>query len=213
MLTKQENEKADKPEATIPGQFTGHSNDNMYEITASGDAEAESLYTSAVARLLNINDWGKIAGLVSAAFQLTDAGGNEVQRTVWENDFIRIDIPGPGSTAGEGYDWVRVERIDESEDHECNTAYVSITVRPSPSPTNDQPDTAHFFDEKATSTFIVRKDRNRVIAEIHGRNEESNRNTASKLDKLRNTVIAESAKSGFSDIQWKNLAKGLVSPA
>lgn len=212
MLTGEDTRKSEA-EKTVPKQVTGHSNDNAYEVTASNTSEADKLYSTAVDRLLNVNLWGEFAGLLSASFRLTDAEGNMVKRSVWENDFIRIDIPGPGTEAGEGYDWVQVERIDESEDHECDTAYVSITVRPASNPTNDKEETAHFFDEEATSTFIIRKDKMRVIAEIHGRNERANKGTTSKMDKLRNTVVAGSARSGISNIQWSNLAKGLLESA
>ena len=194
----------------IPVQHKGNSSDNSYEITAASSSEAERIYASSINRLLDINNWEKICGIGSAAFQLTDSDGNEVNRKVWESDLIRIDIPGPGPSLGEGYDWVAVERIDESEDHESNTAYVSITVRPSSNPATSDNNTAHFFSEEATSTFIVRKDNRRVIAEVHGRNELINSNTGKTVDNLRNTIVAKTATRAFSDIQWKSLVKALV---
>lgn len=194
----------------IPVQHNGNSSDNWYETSAGSASEAERIYASSVNRLLDINNWEKICGIGSAAFQLTDSEGNEVNRKVWEGDLIRIDIPGPGPSLGEGYDWVAVERIDESEDHESNTAYVSITVRPSSNPATNDDATAHFFKDEATSTFIVRKDNRRVVAEIHGRNELINSDTGKTVDNIRNTLVAKTATKAFSDIQWKKLAKALV---
>ena len=212
-MVKDEKNQQATPVDTVPEQVTGDQTDNVHEHTASSSYEADKLYSLAVDRLLNVNQWGDVAGLVSATFRLTDTEGVLAKRNVWENDYIRIDIPGPGTEAGDGYDWVKVERIDESEDHESDTAYVSLTVRPASNPTNEKDETAHFFDDEATSTFIVRKDRNRVIAEIHGRNERPNNSSASKMDKLRNKVVAGSARTVFSNIQWSNLAKGFVHPA
>lgn len=200
-------------EELIPSQHSGQSNDNFYEHSCASSEEADKLYSAAVDRLLNVNQWGEFAGTVSATFKLTDAEGTPVKRNVWENDYIRIDIPGPGNKAGDGYDWVQVERIDDSEDQEGDIAFMSLTVKPSANPSNKTEGTAHFFEESASSTFIVRKDRTRVIAEIHGRNEHVNKSSSKKIDNIRNTVVAGSAKAGFSDIQWSNLAKGLIHPA
>src|SRR5881275_701223 len=84
------------------------------EITAeastmfSNDDAAKAFYSTARQRLLFIHNWGKITGSLSADFQLTDDKGTEVDRLVKKGDHFRIDIPGPGSHAGKGYDWARV---------------------------------------------------------------------------------------------------------
>jgi len=37
------------------------------------------------------------------------------QRRALEGDFIKVDIPGPGPGVGNGYDWVRIESIEERQ--------------------------------------------------------------------------------------------------
>lgn len=97
----------------IPKQFTGK------EIVAEASADFEDntkatrFYEVAKGRLLNCNNWHKIAEGISATFQLIDKNGDEVNRKAEKGDYFRIDIPGPGSKAGEGYDWVVIEELKE----------------------------------------------------------------------------------------------------
>jgi hypothetical protein len=45
---------------------------------------------------------------------------------------------------------------------------------------------------------------------VHGRNENPNTTTKDAIDKLRNFSISIGAMFGFSIIQWKKLAKGIL---
>ena len=61
----------------IPSQHTG----NEIEADACielNEEEAKRFYETAKQRLLHINNWHKLAGIVSAVFQLVDAAGNEI---------------------------------------------------------------------------------------------------------------------------------------
>lgn len=177
-------------------------------VTFSNDAEAKSFFTQAKQRLLAVNDWGKIAGKLSADFQLTDVKGKEVNRTVQKDDHFKIDIKGPGSKAGNGHDWVRVE--DVKEVHNPDVDSVAIRVRPDSDPQTSNNNIAHFYSEKSTSTFVVTREKNRVTASIFDRNIEANEETGEPLDKLRNAAVGLAAKFGFSKLQWKALADALV---
>jgi hypothetical protein len=185
------------------------------EITAIASAnfdsgnQAISQYGIARERLLLISDWHTIAGSISARFQLTDLTGNEVQRAAEKGDHIRIDIPGPGSKAGEGYDWVRIEEIKEINSKDIDS--IAIMVRPASNPGTDNNNIAHFYDEQSTSTFVVTRENNKVSAAIYDRNIESNKETKEPLDKVRNAVVGLGAKHGFSKLQWQALAEGLLS--
>jgi hypothetical protein len=75
--------------------------------------QASVFYKEARKRLLFIHNWHKIAGKLSADFQLTNEEGNEVDRFGQKGDHFRIDITGPGSKAGDGFDWAKVEDIKE----------------------------------------------------------------------------------------------------
>ncbi|MGO8056168.1 hypothetical protein, partial [Rhizobium leguminosarum] len=68
----------------------------------------------------------------------------------------------------------------------------------------------HFFKKDATSTFMVCIDGNIITASIHGRNEIPNTETANTIDNIRNKVVATSAISILSEVQWNNLVRGIV---
>src|SRR3978361_440638 len=61
-------------------------------------------------RLLNFAIWKDLCGIASAKFELIGPEGEEVHRLSKNGDYIRIDIPGPGSSSGNGYDWVKIEK-------------------------------------------------------------------------------------------------------
>jgi len=169
---------------------------------------AEQFYKEVRRRLLYIHCWGKIAGRLSADFQLTDDRGREVDRLAQTGDHFRIDITGPGSKAGEGYDWASVEDIKEVSKGDVES--VAILVRPASNPKSANPNVAHFFSEKSTSTFVVTREGNKVTASIYDRNIEANEETKEPLDKIRNAAIGLGAKHGLSKLQWQALTEALV---
>jgi len=170
----------------------------------SNEAEAQKYFPEIRDRLAHVNQWHDLAGAATARFQLTDAKGNEVDRSVEEGDHFRIDIPAPGPITGEGHDWVQVQRIRDTENE------FTILVRPATNPLNDDPDIAHFFSEESSSSFSVKREGNRIIAGVYGRNEKPNVDAESLVDKIRNTAVAAGAISGFAKIQWKSLVNSLV---
>lgn len=188
----------------------GESSDIEEHVDTSTSRQAHSTFVDAARRLLNINDWKDLGGAASATFQLTDEHGNPIDRVAKAGDFIRIDIPGPGTAAGSGYDWVRIESIDDKPNPAGNHESLTITVRPAASPINKEHDVAHFFDNAATSTFMIERHDLRVIASVHGRNEMPNKNVNRVADKLRNTLVANAATSGMSAYQWGLLTKGIM---
>ena len=168
------------------------------------EAEAKKFFPEIRDRLAHVNQWHDLAGAATARFQLTDAKGQEVDRPVAEGDHFRIDIPAPGPITGEGHDWVQVQKIKETENE------FTILVRPATNPLNDNPDIAHFFSEDSSSSFSVKREGNRIIAGVYGRNEKPNVDAESVVDKIRNTAVAAGAISGFAKIQWKSLVNSLV---
>ncbi len=195
-------------QSPIPPQEVGLQKDIVESMNCRSELAARDLFQQARQRLFNVNAWGEISKGLSSQFVLHDSEGAVVQRPVKKGDYFRIDLPGPGSVAGDGYDWVRVVAIED--DQERDGEWVLIRVQPAFNPLNDSPDTAHFLDEKASSTFLIRRQGKLVRAEIYGRNEVANTETDSTLDKIRNTVATLGAWAGFSDMQWHNLAAALV---
>ena len=202
--TKSNTEKPIVPPPVI-GKHTGAQVDKQ---TGSID-EAKALFQRAKKRLFDINHWHDFAGAGSATFTLTDKYGNDVSHPPEIGDFIKIDLPGPGSTEGEGYDWVEIEAIEEKKEHIAE--YAAIRVRPATNPrTLNDDKIAHFHSDTATSTFIVQREGTLVSAAEKGRNETENKENLNFLDKIRNILVSWTASKGAAYPQWKALMEGFL---
>lgn len=194
----------------IPNQETGKQYDHVETVVYTQEIEAKKKYKSSCNKLLQISNWGTIGdSILKTEFCLCNKQGNEISSVPEVGDYIRIDLSGPGSKSGEGYDWVSIEEVVK-EDNQKEHEFTSIKVRPAACPLNNNETIAHFFDAAATSTFIVTRNGNEVSAQIHGRNEEPNKHTHLATDNVRNTVVAKFAAVKFSDIQWTSLCKGFI---
>lgn len=192
----------------IPEQYQGGKLDTTAEVKLPDVSAALGFYQVAKNRLLNVSGWSEICKVPLSTFTLTNAHGEPLQRLAAEGDYLKIDIPGPGTHAGDGFDWVKIEKIIEEDT--ADGALLSLQARPVANPANEDPSTAHFFTSQATSTFQVRLSGATVSAEEHGRNEVPNTDTSNIADNLRNTLVGWTAKIGLSYPQWKSLVKGIV---
>lgn len=200
------NDSNGKPSPEIPRQYTGKQLDLDATTVLPDEESARAFFALAKRRLLDVNRWYEIAEIPASTFMLTDPyGGEAVKSRPAEHDKIRIDIPGPGPSAGDGYDWVVVEDVTEVADTLC-----SLTLRPTNNPLALSEETAHFFQDQATSTFVVERHGLEVRARYHGRNEVVNTETDSVVDNTRNAAVGIGAKLGLSYPQWKSLVEGLV---
>ncbi len=195
-------------EKPVPAQESGSEMNAIHEARFDTAEEANTFYRVAKARLLDVNNWDTVAKLPSSTFILCDPSGERTTRNVQLGDYLKIDIPGPGTSTGDGYDWVKVEFIDEQQDGENHT--MSFRVRPTDNPMSPEQAVAHFFDDAATSTFQVKQTGSLVTAEVHGRNETPNTHTEHVLDNIRNTMVGIGAKFGASYPQWKGLVAGIA---
>jgi hypothetical protein len=204
-LLNMEKQRADD---LIPEQQAGGESDTIAEVVVNTEQEALALFERTCQRLLNVNAWQQYAGKATASFKVCDAHGNEVERLAQQGDHFKIDIPGPGTITGEGFDWVQIEAIEKVEqpEEEC----LLIRVRPASNPNNERQDTAHFFTDEATSNFVVKRVGTTVTAEVHGRNEKPNTKAETVIDKARNAAVATGAITAFSKVQWKSLVNGLL---
>lgn len=192
----------------IPKQNFGGYLDVRSENVLADIGEALMFYQIVKKRLMDVNNWGKICATSTTNFQLTLIDGLD---TIFlkEKNLIKINIPGPGSLVGNGYDWVQIEKIKFNSETEIDE-WFGFTVRPFMNPLNPKQGTAHFYTNLSTSTFIAGRSGLIVWAEIHGRNEIPNSKTKNIIDVMRNTIVGWTAKIGFSFPQWKLLADGLV---
>lgn len=193
----------------VPTQTIGSEMNAVEKVQCASIAEAKEFYQKVRNRLTDVNAWAAMAKLPMSSFKLFDYAGRAVKRNASEGDFIRIDIPGPGTRTGHGYDWVIIEALVEETGAKAEA--ISMRVRPAAHPLGEDEHIAHFLKSCATSTFQVKRVGNCVSAEEHGRNEVANLDTGHLLDNIRNAIVGVSAKIGFSYPQWKSLVVGLLS--
>lgn len=200
----------DEIEANIPAQETGAKKNFLASTNCSSQEGSKQFYELVKQRMLNVNEWHKLCGTLSASFSLTDNTGSPVNRLAGEGDYFKINIPGPGPGAGDGYDWVHVEQIEESHDENADEEAIIMKVRPARSPQNAKQDVAHFLSDEATSNFIVTRKKQSVTAKVLGRNEKPNTGTDTLIDKTRNTLVGFGAIAGAANLQWNTLVEALV---
>lgn len=193
----------------IPQQKKGASFDVRENMILNDREDAVIKYAAVKHRLLNVSQWGEIAGEAADTFILTDARGNKLDREAHEGDLIKIHLPGPRSNIGGGEDWVLIEKIREEKNQRLDEVFTAMTVRPHRNPAAENEAIAHFYDKYSTNTFLVCRHRIEIVCSIHGRNEQINTNT-DWLDLVRNLIVAIPAKIGLSNPHWKQLAKGLI---
>lgn len=193
----------------VPEHVIGKKLDLEETIKGKTLEAAIQIYERACTRLLNPPVWKQMCGIFSASFILVDNKNKEINRLLQQDDFIRIDIIGPGPTAGLGYDWVQVEMLSVNKVSSAEES-MSVTLRPTHRPGDTAATTAHFFSSEATSTFVIQRTGCQVTVGYFGRNEVANVNDVELIDSVRNTVAAAQAKLGFSHMQWSALIKGLL---
>ncbi len=194
----------------IPENVKGKPSDIEHSYTAANREEAIAVYKRAAKRMLNINIWHQLAGFISAEFILTDSTGDRLDRLAVLGDFIKIDIQGPGSSAGDGFDWVNIEALEDNSNPNAEQESIGMRVRSCKQPGKETSSVAHFFTGDATSTFIIHRKQNTVTSFYHGRNEVLNTNTEKMLDKIRNVMMGGVALAGVSEIQWDTLIKSFL---
>jgi hypothetical protein len=192
----------------VPRQQTGKEIEVNSSCKFEQENEAVDFFTVAKGRLLNVDQWHRVAGVISAAFRAFDKDGNKVDRKIEKEDYMRIDIPGPGSKEGDGYDWVKIEEVKEVE--EAHLQCIGFRVRPAANPCGDTNSIAHFYDDSATGNFVVTREGKKITATVIDVNVKPNDDTNSITDKIRGTAIGTVALSFFSKLQWKNLVDGIV---
>lgn len=195
----------------LPEEEEGTQKDIDAKEETSTVEEAKQLFTDAKYRLLQVNNWETICGKGSAKFELTDENGQKAEGEPKIGYHFKIEIPAPKTDTGKGFDWVKVEAIEQNEDSDKDSEFILIRVRPSSNPLTGNTEVAHFFSDKSTSNFLVMREKKVVTAAVLGRNEVAN--TDNKLgffDRIRNAVVGISAAGGLADPQWKSLVNGLL---
>ena len=200
--------KPKDPSRIVPNQRTGISINAESTIELTDERDAKAFFSDVKERLQNVNHWKEYAGDLSATFQVVDKEGLEVQRKAQKGDYFKIDIPGPGSKTGHGYDWVQVEEVLSTSTRFSES--FGFRVRPTENPQGNKEDIAHFYSQASTSSFVVERNRNKITASVHDRNIKPNTDADRTSDKIRDAVIGVAGAVSFSKIQWKSLTEGLL---
>jgi hypothetical protein len=192
----------------VPEQKTGQSSFTHTDITCRNLDQVNERYRVAAERLHNVNWWHEYAGKPTATFHLFDESGNSVNRLVQQGDYLRINIPGPGNPDTNGADWVQVIEVGERSAGERQLAFITVKAAPDPLVRSNQ--ATHFFDQPATSTFVVYRKQFTIMAAVFGRNEHSNFRSRNVFTLIRNWFVYIGAQLGLANLQWKALTHGLL---
>ncbi len=196
-------------EGFVPAKEEGKNLDLEFTAVKASVEEAADVFQNACSRLLMPQLWHQIAGIASATFRLSTPGNSDPERALKINDYVSINIPGPGNILGDGADWVKVEDIRQDFIAAADESF-GLTLRACANPGTIVAETAHFFDNSSTSSFIVQRNGTKVTVNYYGRNEKANTGTESVIDNIRNAIVAAGAAGGFSNLQWSALCKGLL---
>ena len=131
-----------------------------------------------------------------------------MNRPVQKNDYLRINIPGPDNPDSDGGDWVQVLQVGEKSTDQQQLTFITVKTASNPLVLATKP--THFFDQPATSTFVVYRQQLTIMAAVFGRNEHSNLQSPNLLTRIRNWFIFIGAQLGFANLQWKALTHGLL---
>lgn len=194
----------------VPQNTKGKPTDIEHSITMANIRDARDAFKRASERMLTVNSWHTHSGLAGADFVLRNEQGEEAGGLAIVGDYFQIDIPGPGPSSGDGYDWVQVEAIENKINADAEEESIGMRVRSCKNPNKPRRDTAHFFTNEATSTFIIHRKGETVYSLYHGRNEVLNTDTTKLKDRIRNTIIGAGAMAGISELQWSRLTKSFL---
>ncbi|WP_162416000.1 hypothetical protein [Cyclobacterium roseum] len=165
--------------------------------------EAREAFSRSKDKLFEVNQWSQMPGITSH-FELFGPDGTRKQSgRVSIGDYILIRVPGPVPE-----NWVEViSLLDQDE-------LAEFVVSPSEMPQegrHNEEKVSHFFRDKATSTFRVKRVETCLIAYEIGKNEIVNNEgeQAAGRDWI-NTLMAGGGWLGFQKLQWKNLTEYLI---
>ncbi len=194
----------------VPSHEKGGFHDTESRVEIDSDLVNEK-FEILKARFLDVNSWQEISAIGASEFKLYSNEGKPVSRAPMIGDKMRIDVPGPGGTQSKGYDWTDIIDYREFENKEKDEFCILFTSRPTNPPEQEKENyVAHFYGPDATSTAMITKGKNYLIASVHGRKEIPNTQKTTWLDAIRNFLFASGGIMGVGKIQWKLLTEGLV---
>lgn len=201
-------------------EFTGSANSRIESnsstscnLSQKSELAKQDLFQRASKRLLNVNNFENIISLPGQDFILHDAKGNRTYRSAKLGDLIQIKLPMDPTLRSY---WVKIEQVIQIPNQ------LKIIVRPTLNPNLSKKKgvTDHFFTNAATNTFSVTNTGDKLVARVHGLNEEVNSAQARTwADAAANATIATmawgfyrdgKAVMGLQSYTWKSLTEHLA---
>ena len=195
----------------IPAQLKGGYHNIVSMQCANTVDIAVNYFEQLQQRLKAVNEWDSISEKIKTKFFLLDSSTYQPTTDLKVGNLIKIDIPGPGSPSGSGYDWTEIIDIQIGVENKENP-FFAFTIKPCPAPNSDVDTVAHFYNRESTNTFIVRRIGTCLYAEVHGRNQIENTSDAPLLDIVRNKAVAIGSKFGIGSLNWIGFAGALLEP-
>ena len=195
----------------IPAQLKGGSHNIVSMQCANSIDVALNYFEELQLRLKAVNQWHSFSAKIKAKFFLIDSETSQITTDLKVGNLIKIDIPGPGSPSGNGYDWTEIIDIQMGIEN-TESPFFAFTIRPCPAPDSNEETVAHFYNKESTNTFIVRRIGTCLYAEVHGRNQIENTSDAPLLDIVRNKAVAIGSKFGIGSLNWIGFASALLDP-
>jgi hypothetical protein len=178
--------KTKRGERTLSKGNKGETTETPSAVTVISGVEAVRLFLRARERLMAVNDWAHLCGILLASFQLTDENGQALMREASSGNYIRIGMGRKDPGEENKYDWVRVEK---TEYHPVSTDYelFMMQTRPFPDPrkTPSADETVPVLKDSILSSFVIERDGLHVRAIVYG-------------------------TGGLSEIPWQALVNGLL---
>lgn len=196
----------------VPEQYEGRALEAQQSREFQDADAAKMAYLRARQRLLDVNRWTRHIEGITAVFQLTDQDGEPTEGMAEKGLMIRVDIPGPGTSAGDGYDWVVIEDMEEGSTDRLD--FLAFRVRPAENPSGREGKIAHFFSAGSSGTFVLYREKNQVTCTVYDRNLKPNTEIKGNLaDRVRNSFVGTTAAMGMSGIQWQKVADSVLEVA
>jgi len=189
----------------VSEQTDGRQKDLSHSIATDSIEDAEDFFVDAKERLLDVNNWKRYSSPGNPEFMLTDHHGHTLKRRARKGDHIRIDSEGLEHSPGGGFSWVVIEAIEYDDYPDESIETFAIRLRPSASPLpGNKTGPGYFFNEEATSTFVIERNGKNLYATWHGRNEPN------ELTPGQSQPETGIPWLGLSDRQCETLVKGFL---
>jgi len=185
---------------------SGASSVSRAERTFETETAAKDFFLVLKRKILQVPEWESNSAL--SGYNHFDANGAICdEKPLAVGDFIRIGLPGSGK-----YDWIKIIKIDDSDDE------FVLTVQPSNDPTEKTEKTSgektvsHFFTDESTNNFCLQLANKTIHFYVIGLNEKTNTNeTGGIIETVRNVAASNIGHYlGIQKTEWTKFAENFL---